>query len=196
MTKTKRTAQFLVSLWLVMTVVPLLFGNFEGAATKFVGVGAWVGIIVGVVAIIEKIVLISKNRSDAASRNASSTTNDASASHKVQPTELKKAVVDIVTEKHFREQEIKSAEAEIETATARFGKQSSSLRPLGNLTYQEASRYFTEYCELMERGCGMREKESSLPTSLDRMKALPQNLWVKGSNISRMEAFGFFAFPR
>ena len=29
---------------------------------------------------------------------------------------------------------------------------------------------------------------------LDR--ALPQNLWVKGSNISRMEAFGFFAFPR
>jgi transposase-like protein len=27
-------------------------------------------------------------------------------------------------------------------------------------------------------------------------KALPQNLWVKGSNISRMEAFGFFAFPR
>ena len=26
--------------------------------------------------------------------------------------------------------------------------------------------------------------------------ALPQNLWVKGSNISRMEAFGFFAFPR
>jgi CRISPR-associated protein Csx17 len=27
-------------------------------------------------------------------------------------------------------------------------------------------------------------------------QALPQNLWVKGSNISRMEAFGFFAFPR
>jgi hypothetical protein len=27
-------------------------------------------------------------------------------------------------------------------------------------------------------------------------KALPQNLWVQGSNISRMEAFGFFAFPR
>jgi hypothetical protein len=26
--------------------------------------------------------------------------------------------------------------------------------------------------------------------------ALPQNLWVKGSDISRMEAFGFFAFPR
>jgi serine/threonine protein kinase len=26
--------------------------------------------------------------------------------------------------------------------------------------------------------------------------ALPQNLWVKGSNISRLEAFGFFAFPR
>jgi hypothetical protein len=25
--------------------------------------------------------------------------------------------------------------------------------------------------------------------------ALPQNLWIKGSNISRMEAFGFFAFP-
>jgi hypothetical protein len=29
-----------------------------------------------------------------------------------------------------------------------------------------------------------------------RPLALPQNLWVKGSNISRMEAFGFFAFPR
>jgi len=28
------------------------------------------------------------------------------------------------------------------------------------------------------------------------LQALPQNLWVKGSNISRMEAFGFFAFPR
>ncbi|MCE2753778.1 MAG: hypothetical protein LW720_18095 [Pirellula sp.] len=26
--------------------------------------------------------------------------------------------------------------------------------------------------------------------------ALTQNLWVKGSNIPRMEAFGFFAFPR
>lgn len=26
--------------------------------------------------------------------------------------------------------------------------------------------------------------------------ALPQNLWVKGSNFSKMEAFGFFAFPR
>jgi endonuclease G, mitochondrial len=30
----------------------------------------------------------------------------------------------------------------------------------------------------------------------ERILALPQNLWVKGSNISRMEAFGFFAFPR
>jgi hypothetical protein len=29
-----------------------------------------------------------------------------------------------------------------------------------------------------------------------KAKALPQNLRVKGSNISRMEAFGFFAFPR
>jgi len=29
-----------------------------------------------------------------------------------------------------------------------------------------------------------------------RNSALPQNLWVKGSSISRMEAFGFFAFPR
>jgi hypothetical protein len=29
-----------------------------------------------------------------------------------------------------------------------------------------------------------------------RIMALPRNLWVKGSNISRMEAFGFFAFPR
>jgi hypothetical protein len=35
----------------------------------------------------------------------------------------------------------------------------------------------------------------NLPTGFTFM-ALPQNLWVKGSNISRMEAFGFFAFPR
>ena len=31
---------------------------------------------------------------------------------------------------------------------------------------------------------------------IEKVMALPQNLWVKGSNISRMEAFGFFAFPR
>jgi|GEM_PF-6497398 len=61
MNKTKRTAQFLVPLWLVMTLVPLLFGNFEGAAAKFFGIGFWVGIIVGIVAIVEKLVLISKN---------------------------------------------------------------------------------------------------------------------------------------
>lgn len=61
MTKTKRTAQFLVPLWLIMTVVPILFGNFEGAAASFVGAGIWVGIIVGIVAIIAKTLLISKN---------------------------------------------------------------------------------------------------------------------------------------
>jgi Flp pilus assembly protein TadB len=33
-------------------------------------------------------------------------------------------------------------------------------------------------------------------SSQSKNSALPQNLWVKGSNISRMEAFGFFAFPR
>ena len=95
------------------------------------------------------------------------------------PDESPEDVVDIVLEKCFLEHEIKRLkaeieikrlEAEVEATTARFREQLSSLRPLGNLTYKEASRYFTEYCALMERGCGMREKESSLPTSFDRMK--------------------------
>lgn len=45
-----------------------------------------------------------------------------------------------------------------------------NTRPLGNLTYEEASVYFTEYCELLQEGVGMREKESRLPTSFERMK--------------------------
>lgn len=59
---------------------------------------------------------------------------------------------------------------EIDGATERFGEQSNSLKPLGNLTYEEASRYFNEYCELLIQGCGIGEKESRLPTSFDRMK--------------------------
>ena len=59
---------------------------------------------------------------------------------------------------------------EIDGATERFGEQSNSLKPLGNLTYEEASRYFNEYCELLIQGCGIGEKESCLPTSFDRMK--------------------------
>lgn len=43
-------------------------------------------------------------------------------------------------------------------------------RPLGNLTYDEASLYFDKYCELMGTSVGMREKESRLPTSVERMK--------------------------
>ncbi len=48
-------------LWVVMTATPLLFGNLEGAARNFIGVGFWFAIIVGIVAIVEKIVLVSKN---------------------------------------------------------------------------------------------------------------------------------------
>lgn len=331
MNKTKRVAQFLVPLWLVMTVVPLLFGNSERAAANCIGTGGWVGIIVGIVAIIEKIVLISKNRSDAASRKASSAAHEASTSYQGQPAELSKGVseqvedrnqklgtanvskttdeckglliqwvvcslmlvgiflvgilldatggvpevferilpltilifgggmliatfrlvvngwsasweaarmiwaelsksgnghqqsagsqvtetqsrlspdeveelskkiafmkgnreliengiveymtahpdespedvVDIVTEKCFLEYEIEGLKVELETANERFGEQSNSLKPLGNLTYEEASRYFNEYCELLIQGCGIGEKESCLPTSFDRMK--------------------------
>ena len=59
---------------------------------------------------------------------------------------------------------------EIDVTTKRFGEQYNSLKPLGNLTYEEASRYFNEYCELLIQGCGIGEKESCLPTSFDRMK--------------------------
>jgi hypothetical protein len=314
-----------------MTVVPLLFGNSERAAANFIGIGGWVGIIVGIVAIIEKMVVISKNKGDAVSRKASSAAHEASTSYQAQPAELSKGVseqvedrrqklgtanvskttdeckglliqlvvcslmlvsiflvgilldatggvpevferilpltilifgggmliatfrlvvngwsasweaarmiwaelsksgnghqqsagsqvtetqnrlfpdeveelskkisfmkgnreliengiveymtarpdessedvVDIVTEKCFLEYEIKGLEVELEAANARFGEQSNSLKPLGNLTYEEASRYFNEYCDLLIKGCGIREKESCLPTSFDRMK--------------------------
>ena len=314
-----------------MTVVPLLFGNSERAAANFIGIGGWVGIIVGIVAIIEKMVVISKNKGDAVSRKASSAAHEASTSYQAQPAELSKGVseqvedrrqklgtanvskttdeckglliqlvvcslmlvsiflvgilldatggvpevferilpltilifgggmliatfrlvvngwsasweaarmiwaelsksgnghqqsagsqvtetqnrlfpdeveelskkisfmkgnreliengiveymtahpdessedvVDTVTEKCFLEYEIKGLEVELEAANARFGEQSNSLKPLGNLTYEEASRYFNEYCDLLIKGCGIREKESCLPTSFDRMK--------------------------
>ncbi|MFN9435888.1 MAG: formylglycine-generating enzyme family protein, partial [Planctomycetota bacterium] len=90
MTKTKQTARFLVALWLIVTVVPLLFGNFEGAATKFVGIGLWVGIIVGIVAAIEKIVLISKNKNEATPPNVSSAPHETCTLGEVQATELGK----------------------------------------------------------------------------------------------------------
>lgn len=156
-------------LWLVLTIVPLLFGNFEGAAAKFVGVGGWVAIIVGTVAIIEKFVLISKNKSDAASRKASSSAHVAPNSYQPQPKTLTKAVSE-QEEKCFLENEINGMEAEFEIANKSLGKQSSSLKPFSNLASEEASRYFAEFCSLLERGCGMRERESSLPTSFDRMK--------------------------
>lgn len=43
-------------------------------------------------------------------------------------------------------------------------------RPLGNLTFKEAERYFDEYLDLMEEGVGICEKESKLPASYERMK--------------------------
>jgi len=43
-------------------------------------------------------------------------------------------------------------------------------RPLGNLTFKEAERYFEQYLVLMKNGVGMREKESKLPASYERMK--------------------------
>lgn len=169
MNKTQRTAQFMISLWLVMTVVPISFGNFEGAAAKFFGVGIWVGVIVGIVAIVEKIVLVSKNKSHAAARKSTSAKNKESASIDVKPTELREDEVDAVKDKFLFDQNIKSLKAELETTSARFCEE-STLKPLGNLTYQEASRYFTEFSELLESGCGRREKESRLPTSFERMK--------------------------
>jgi len=169
MNKTQRTAQFMISLWLVMTVVPISFGNFEGAAAKFFGVGIWVGVIVGIVAIVEKIVLVSKNKSHAAARKSTSAKNKESASIDVKPTELREDKVDVVKDKFLFDQNIKSLKAELETTSARFCEE-STLKPLGNLTYQEASRYFTEFSELLESGCGRREKESRLPTSFERMK--------------------------
>jgi hypothetical protein len=42
--------------------------------------------------------------------------------------------------------------------------------PLGNLTFDEASFYFTAFCELMGQDLGFWKKESRLPTSFDRMK--------------------------
>jgi hypothetical protein len=152
-----------------MTVVPLSFGNFEGAAVKFIGVGIWVGIIVGVVAVVEKIVLVSKNKSHATARESTSAKNKASASIDVKPTELREDKVDVAKDKFLFDQNIKSLKAELETTSARFCEQ-STLKPLGNLTYQEASRYFTEFSELLESGCGRREKESRLKTSFERMK--------------------------
>lgn len=152
-----------------MTVVPISFGNFEGAAAKFFGVGIWVGVIVGIVAIVEKIVLVSKNKSHAAARKSTSAKNKESASIDVKPTELREDKVDVVKDKFLFDQNIKSLKAELETTSARFCEE-STLKPLGNLTYQEASRYFTEFSELLESGCGRREKESRLPTSFERMK--------------------------
>jgi hypothetical protein len=152
-----------------MTVVPISFGNFEGAAAKFFGVGIWVGVIVGIVAIVEKIVLVSKNKSHAAARKSTSAKNKESASIDVKPTELREDKVDVVKDKFLFDQNIKSLKADLETTSARFCEE-STLKPLGNLTYQEASRYFTEFSELLESGCGRREKESRLPTSFERMK--------------------------
>ena len=43
-------------------------------------------------------------------------------------------------------------------------------RPLGNLTFKEAERYFEEYLVLLQDGVGMRERESKLPASYERMK--------------------------
>jgi len=65
------------------------------------------------------------------------------------------------------EAEIAEAKAEVESEIARHSR---DVRPLGNLTYDEASFYFTKYCELMQEKVGFREKESRLPTSLERMK--------------------------
>ena len=56
----------------------------------------------------------------------------------------------------------------------------------------------TELYEPFTRGLSKRKRviEYILRALCALFLALPQNLWVKGSNISRMEAFGFFAFPR
>jgi hypothetical protein len=45
-----------------------------------------------------------------------------------------------------------------------------SRRPLENLTYDEAESYLDNYSAMMEEGVGLIEKESSLPTSFERMK--------------------------
>lgn len=89
------------------------------------------------------------------------------------PDESPDDVVDFVAEKCFHEHEMARMEAEI--AQGKWGpmaelSRDEDERPLGTLTYDEASCYFTQYCELMQRGCGMREKESILPTSFERMK--------------------------
>jgi hypothetical protein len=47
------------------------------------------------------------------------------------------------------------------------------------------------YCSF--RYCFLR---SLLRSEKTVFLALPQNLWVIGSNVSRMEEFGFFVFPR
>jgi hypothetical protein len=65
------------------------------------------------------------------------------------------------------EAEIAEAKAEAESQIARHSK---DVRPLGNMTYDEASFYFTKYCELMQEKVGFQEKESRLPTSVERMK--------------------------
>ncbi len=90
------------------------------------------------------------------------------------PDELPDDVVDIVTEKCFLEHEIARMEAEIAEAQAeaesQVARHSKDVRPLGTLTYDEASFYFTKYCELMQEQVGFQEKESRLPTSVERMK--------------------------
>ena len=45
-----------------------------------------------------------------------------------------------------------------------------SEAPLGNVTYEEATVYFTRFCELMQQEVGFPAKESRLPTSYERMK--------------------------
>jgi len=78
-------------------------------------------------------------------------------------------VWDRVVEECFLENQIAEKKAKIEAEIAQLSGDEDE-RPLGNLTYDEASYYFTRYCELMQEKVGFYEKEARLPTSLERMK--------------------------
>ena len=101
---------------------------------------------------------------------------------KEHPDESLEDAADIVAERCFLEHELAESEAE----TARLEELQMALlnrepmaelagdegeRPLGNLTYDEASVYFSEYCDLMqEEGVSFYREESKLPTTIERMK--------------------------
>lgn len=69
----------------------------------------------------------------------------------------------------------------------------SAQRPLGHLTYEEASDYFRAYCKLMENGIGMCAPESLLPTTFDRMKEALKveclNWWNRGDDFDETWKF-------